>query len=75
MTNMRTVLADFVRWAWIVQLLIFYFMVIFWRVVEWYMELKEPSANQALVLTAVGTMLPTLVSLFIYALGRIKPPE
>jgi hypothetical protein len=75
MTNLRTVLADFVRWAWIVQLLIIYFMALLWRVVEWYMALKDPTANQAIVLSVITTMLPTIVGLFTYALGRIKPPE
>jgi hypothetical protein len=75
MTNLRVVLADFVRWAWIIQLLLIYFMVLVWHVTAWFIALKDPTPTQASILGLLIGMLPTLGTLFTVAAARIKPPE
>lgn len=75
MANLRTVLEDFVRWTWIIHLLIAFFMVITWRVFDWFMALPDPSATQAGVLGLLIGALPALGTIYTVAIGRIPPPK
>lgn len=75
MSNLRTILQDFVRWAWIIHALIVFFMVLTWRAFDWFMQVRDPSATQAGVLGLVVGLLPVLGQLYIAAIARIPPPK
>jgi hypothetical protein len=75
MSSLRSVLQDFVRWAWIVQVLIIFFMVIAWRVLDWFMGLPDPTATQAGILGLVLGLLPALGQILVAAIARIPPPS
>jgi hypothetical protein len=74
-TNLRTILQDFVRWAWIIHVLLVFFMVLAWRVFDWFMALKDPTATQAGVLGLVIGTLPVLGTIYTSAVARIPPPR
>lgn len=72
--KLRQALQDFVRWTWIIHILIFFFMFMTWRVMEWFMMLKEPSAVQAGVVGGIFGILPALGTLYTVAIAKIPSP-
>jgi hypothetical protein len=74
MSSLRSVLQDFVRWTWIIHLLIVFFMVFTWRFGDWFMALPDPSATQAGVLLGLIGALPSLGAIYAIAIARIPPP-
>lgn len=62
MTTLSSVLERFVRWDWVSHILLLGFGVMCWRVVDWYMALKDPTGGQTLLSLLFGTALPVLLS-------------
>jgi hypothetical protein len=64
----------FIRYGWVINLLVFYFMWLSWRVLEWFMLLKDPTPTQAGIIGLVLGILPSLGALLTFAIGRTAAP-